>query len=148
MLIIKASLATAEVSAWAWAKADQQKRNLRRHYLSFHGIVSQVYLRLPETPYKVHKCEKCGKLFDRKERLAQHQKVKMCLFCPNCKFRCNDETSLLDHTNKTHIKCTFCNFQTVHKFNLNKHVKAVQDKVLFFPPQLYYDFFLLFAFVL
>ena len=108
--------------------AFKQKRNLRRHYLSFHGIVSQVYLRLPETPYKVHKCEKCGKLFDRKERLAQHQKVKMCLFCPNCKFRCNDETSLLDHTNKTHIKCTFCNFQTVHKFNLNKHVKTVHNK--------------------
>ena len=106
----------------------KQKRNLRRHYLSHHNIVSKLYLRLPKTQFKEHKCSICGKLFNRKERLVQHQKVNMCFSCPDCKFTCQDEKSLLEHTNQTHVKCKFCNFQTVYKFNLNKHIKKVHNK--------------------
>ena len=107
----------------------KQKRSLRRHYLSHHNIVPKVYLRLPEMKPKEHDCKTCGKAFDRKERLIQHPKVNMCLFsCPDCKFTCQDEESLLKHTNKTHVKCKLCNFQTVYKFNLKKHMKKVHNK--------------------
>jgi DNA-directed RNA polymerase subunit RPC12/RpoP len=102
----------------------KQKRNLQRHYLSHHNIVSKFYLRLPEMQPKEHKCKTCGKSFGRKERPIHHLKVNMCFSCPDCKFTCHDEKSLLEDTNRTYVKCKLCNFQTVYKFNLKKHEKS------------------------
>ena len=123
----KTHLKSADINKCAMCPGEisfKQARALRRHYLSVHKIVPSHFLRpdLHQAPH--HPCNICGKLFGRKDTLEQHKALESCLgfTCSFCKFCSQDELQFKAHMKSPHLKCNYCNFQTIYKRNLRRHV--------------------------
>ena len=103
----------------------KQARNLRRHYISIHMIVPEHYFKRKIDMFFQHTCNICGKKFDRKSRLDKHKENHTCsaFSCLHCKFYTNDECDFTDHLSKTHLSCDYCDFKTIFKWNLRRHVR-------------------------
>ena len=102
----------------------KQARALRRHYLSVHKVVPSHFLRPALQGALHHPCNSCGKTFGRKDKLEQHKATQSCLGfkCSFCKFCSQDEFEFKAHLKSPHLKCNHCDFQTIYKRSLLRHV--------------------------
>ena len=100
-------------------------RNLRRHYLSVHKVIPEYYLTLRLNPMPELVCDICGEKFGRKDSLDKHKALQLCstFNCSLCKFSSNNRDELDEHLNVPHIRCEYCDFQTIYQRNLVRHLK-------------------------
>ena len=116
--ILKCRLCSSE-------KFFQYARNLRRHYLSVHKIIPEYFLKIRSKQVPQYICDNCGNMFGRKDTLDKH-KSKLCsgYTCSLCKFSSKIKSNFEEHQKIFHMKCDYCDFQTIYKRSFIRHLKG------------------------
>ena len=95
-----------------------------------HSLKQHMKLKHEGSPSEIHKCEKCGNEFCRKDRLQnhvrhQHDNYKQFV-CSVCKKKFNQKvhlkTHMMSHTGEKPFQCLFCDntFRTLLRMKLHK----------------------------
>ena len=99
-------------------------RTLRRHYLSVHKIIPEYFLKIHSKQIPQHICDICGNVFGRKDILDKHKAKCPGFSCSLCKFSSKIKSNFEEHQKMQHMKCDYCDFQTIYKRNFIRHING------------------------
>ena len=111
--------------SFCYVDVSLKYKKKRRHYLSVHKVIPEYYLTLRLNPMPELVCDICGEKFGRKDSLDKHKALQLCstFNCSLCKFSSNDKNEFDNHLEVPHLRCDYCDFQTIYKKNLVRHLK-------------------------